>query len=315
MPNILITDTCNRSCSYCFAKNVLAIEKGEAQSIEMKQVRKLIEKLKTEGEKNFSIIGGEPSIHPQFLEIVQEVLDSGHDVYIFTNLLMDRKKAEFLSTVDTKRIGLLVNVNDFKSTPSKHRKTLEENLALLGQRASLSFNIFKPNFDLSYHADLIENHGIKRNIRLGLTQPVLGRSNRFLELSDYKEACTCVVKEAEKLNKRMIRVGFDCGFVPCMFSEEELGKLILCQATLDFICGPVLDIGINSDIWSCFPLSNWKKVKLEDFSTFKEVHEFYNSAQLMYKQSGMFQHCFDCLHIQTGRCSGGCAAHTINAFS
>ena len=46
------------------------------------------------------------------------------------------------------------------------------------------FNIYRTDFDLAFLFQWINTFGLRRNIRLGMAHPILGRSNAFIDLAD-----------------------------------------------------------------------------------------------------------------------------------
>lgn len=72
MMNIDLTNRCNLNCPFCFAN---ANKRGEVVELSIEQVRKMIETaclVDTVQPSCFQFTGGEPTIHPQFLEALTE---------------------------------------------------------------------------------------------------------------------------------------------------------------------------------------------------------------------------------------------------
>ena len=68
MPNIAITNYCNLKCPYCFANDMINEQK---KNIELNNYIKLLHYLTEYNNiKEIGIIGGEPTLHPFFKEIL-----------------------------------------------------------------------------------------------------------------------------------------------------------------------------------------------------------------------------------------------------
>jgi len=314
MPNFQIAQVCNQTCPYCFAEELRLAKDNGDKFMSMENVRKIFEFLHNSDNKSFSIIGGEPTLHPHFTEIVSSALDEGFNVFVFTNALMKRKIAEFLSEITTERLGLLININKLDTYSDKSLKQLNYSLSCLGEKASLGFNIYSSDFDFTFLVDTISKNMHKPIIRLGIAQPIFNGNNQFAPITDYVEIADKIVEQVKICDQSDIAVGFDCGFVLCMFTSEQLGFLNLCRAELSFSCHPVVDVGPNLEVWSCFALTNWKKLSLLDYSNSEEIEDAFRKEQLLYRRSGIFNKCFDCNYIKRGQCSGGCISHVISDY-
>jgi radical SAM protein with 4Fe4S-binding SPASM domain len=85
---ILITHRCNQSCEFCFdASNVLCASNLEDMNLEtLDAVLTSLKASVTNPEAfNITLSGGEPTIHPRFIDMVARVSDAGFPVTILTN--------------------------------------------------------------------------------------------------------------------------------------------------------------------------------------------------------------------------------------
>lgn len=315
MPNINITSICNRSCPYCFAMD--SKKAGEYDNhifMTIDNIQKAMSFLKKSEYHTFSIIGGEPTLHPQFKDIINLAMDEGFKVFIFTNGICRKSIATFLGAFPDDKIGILVNVNHPDSYSEGEYAKLNYSLSQFGVKASLGFNIYLLNYDFTFFIDLIEKHNSQKIIRIGLTHPILNRDNSYIHTENYPKIAEILVEQAEICDQHDIRIGMDCGFVLCMFSTEQLGKLTKFGAEISFECKPVIDIGAKLDCWSCFPLFSWKRVNIEDFENITDIIEYFNQQQLLYHRSGIYKQCFNCRYLMRGQCKGGCVSHVISGY-
>lgn len=88
MPNIAIVNYCNLKCKYCFAEDMI---KEANTTITLENFKKLMNFICTNMEDNhIGILGGEPTLHPQFKNILLEIKDyekqyNNLTTLIFTN--------------------------------------------------------------------------------------------------------------------------------------------------------------------------------------------------------------------------------------
>lgn len=183
-----------------------------------------------------------------------------------------------------------------------------------GKYCLLSYNIYTPEVDLAFLVDYINRYQLRKVIRLGITHPILGEDNKYIDAEELKTVGKNILKHYDLLSKNEIRLNIDCGFPLCMVDDDELGKLYkLSNGPLRFSCGAAIDIGTNLDVWPCFPLSGYEKRSLYDFSTYKELLEYYGEMmrKIRVERKGIYQECDSCSHMKRDLCSGGCGSYIL----
>lgn len=79
---IYLTESCNANCNYCFNKD---IRKNSHMATE--KVYKLFEYLQQNNVTNLKIMGGEPTVHPDFVSLYNLSQEKFKSVSLFTNAL------------------------------------------------------------------------------------------------------------------------------------------------------------------------------------------------------------------------------------
>ncbi len=124
MTNIDLTNKCNLNCPICFAN---ANKKGYVYELTIGQVRECLENIKKTNypQKTYTVqfSGGEPTIHPQFLEILKIAKDLGFvHIQIASNGIMIANSLEFAKKC--KQNGLYTVYLQFDGTDDKlYKKT------------------------------------------------------------------------------------------------------------------------------------------------------------------------------------------------
>lgn len=81
--NVILTNQCNRNCPFCIAKK--NTNKTKNSFLSLSNVEKAIDFCKQEDIKTIALTGGEPTLHPNILEIAKMFRSNGFDVAIYTN--------------------------------------------------------------------------------------------------------------------------------------------------------------------------------------------------------------------------------------
>jgi radical SAM protein with 4Fe4S-binding SPASM domain len=278
------------------------------------QVRRIMDFLERSDEKSLRLLGGEPTTHPQLKEIITEAIERGFHVYLFSNCMMSKSTADFLAALPRRQLSILVNVSPQARDSQKQKEQVAYALSQLGERAQLGITLTSPDFEYEFLFEYIDKYALRRHIRIGIAQPIVGTANEYLAPSEYRETGRNITKMAKVCYERDILIGFDCGLTLCMFSEEEIGILAKRSEGFKAVCKPIIDIGPNFDIWHCFPLSEVLNSRLENFATRNEAHRFYQELTMPYRSFGCLPQCSQCDYLRRGQCTGGCLAHAMNSL-
>jgi radical SAM protein with 4Fe4S-binding SPASM domain len=263
------------------------------------------------------LLGGEPTLHPDFIQIVEMALARGKRIVVFTNGLMPPKTLDYLASIPAEMCNVLVNMSSLPTAGSitYRAKTNRLNvLKTLGQRAIPGFTIHDINTPLTLLPDIITETNCRRSIRLGLAHPSLGKKNRYLHPKQYRTAAIKIIELAEQASASSIKLEFDCGFVRCMFSDEEMETLHRCGSTPEWHCSPILDIDLNGNALHCFPLAEQYQEMIHTSSKAGNIRDTLSSRTEPFRTAGIYQECSTCPLKQQGSCSGGCLAATIQRF-
>lgn len=229
MANVLLTETCVRSCPYCFAKQYMS-DNDVKDYLTWDNLIYIADFLEGSGEHHISLLGGEPLLHPQIAEFIIYLSQRGFFVTVFSSGIMPESKFDdfalkILSRGQELKLGFVCNVNDPRLSKKSELEEVRKFLSVFRERCTLSFNIYRLDFNMDFLVDYIIDYGIGRHIRLGLAHPIPGAKNLYIQPKDFHIVKEILMKSFEKMYQLDIVPGFDCGFPMCMFSDEELGKI------------------------------------------------------------------------------------------
>lgn len=312
MANIAINNYCNLRCKYCFADEMM---KQENKSISIDDLRKILGFLARSPGERVGIIGGEPTLHPNFSEILKEVnrycIETNTTSTLFTN---GTNLEKYISEIE-EYMGVLINVNSPKYTPQKeYQKTinvikyLSENTTwFITKRANIGCNIYPGLDNYDYIWDIVKRYHIS-NIRTSVVSPggcfINMRNDKEKYYNDIKPVFLEYCKNAIKHN---CVIGLDCGHIPeCFFSEEEM-KIVYesCMQPKNDFCEPVVDITQDFMATSCFGV--YDPVDIREFKDVIELERYLLIKKIMPKvnnnDSGK---CKTCKKYEMLQCNGGC---------
>jgi hypothetical protein len=314
MANVLLTTRCNLHCKYCFAQERLQDDRNRIMALD--DVRKAIAFLKKSGHPIFRAMGGEPTLHPHFTEIIEMALREGMCVDVLSNATWPDAYNPFFRRISSRYLSFLLNIDRPANYAPRLWDRIQNNVAAVaaGGNVALSFNLFEAQPKYDYIFDLVRAHHINK-IRLSLSLPVVGAKNAHLSLAEIKGMGPIIVEFARKAEELGASAYLDNAVPLCIFTREETGELLL-KGVLDLKrnarCNPVIDIGPDLRIWCCFCLSNLWNRHLDEFENLDGIIDYYSRMMHPY-QSRLYpmDECGPCPHREKWGCQGGCLSYTI----
>jgi hypothetical protein len=306
-------------CAYCFAEDHMQTAIGDhAQTfITLDTFEARLDALDRSGIDEIRLIGGEPTLHPQFPALIERARRRGKHLVVFTHGLISERALAVLEAIPVDACTILVNTNASRHidgpTPDEQARRRAV-LLRLGARALPGFTIDTPGAALDFLLSLALETGCQPKIRLGLAQPILSGRNRYLHPKQYPLVGQPIARFAQAAAQYGITVELDCGFVRCMFSETELEMLHAAGVETAWRCSPILDVGIDGTIMHCFSLGSRVVLRPTDSATATDLRAALADQVRPYRAAGIYKACSSCSFKLTGACTGGCLSATLQRF-
>lgn len=317
--NVMFNTYCNQRCCYCFGQDAMlgAGKKNADREISRENLQFVLRFIKQSGKNIINIIGGEPTLHPEFKERYEQIEKAGISAGIFSNCVMDEDTAIYLSKKSS-LVGILLNIREPWEYSAGDWNKIQITLKHIKQ-INLSFRIYRLGFNIRFLFDLIDRFGLNRAINFAPALPSFDTKTKYLPLNKYREMGKEMVRWSRESKKRKISWYSDYGFILCGFGKRDLQEL---RENVNFVpitnCCAVVEVRPNLMTQRCFGMwskKNEKPVSLKQFSTSQEAHRYFDLCSLVIKQRyGALKKCEDCAYFHDGSCGGGCMVCVLKRF-
>lgn len=311
MANISITSACNRDCAYCFAGTRAGAAGRAAGHMPVHRFEAALDFLERSGITEVRLLGGEPTLHPDFGAIVDMVVSRGLSLVLFSGGLIPESALKTIESLPAASASLLLNVAAPLPGQPLEPARIEEVCRRLGARVMLGVTIDSPAIRLEPLLDAIERHGLYRSVRLGLAQPSAWAANTYLHPRHYPEVGRRVADFALAAHARGVSLDFDCGWVPCMFAEGTMARLGSAAGNIGARCNPVLDLLPDGRVISCYPLAPLGSLALQPGLDAQRARAYF---QIRRERSGpclLTPDCDGCEWLANDACGGGCLSAAL----
>lgn len=322
MANVLLTNKCVRNCPYCFAGKEMS-QSSSKDYLSWENAIYLADFLRTSGQRRVSLLGGEPTLHPQFVDILLYFVERGFNVVVFTSGIMSKSKLDELKrhvaepAVD--RITFVCNLNNPEQTqaPKSESERVHAFLEALGPWTMPGFTIYRSDFELGFLFDLVNRYGMRKKLRLGIAHPIPGVENESIRIEEIGQVIERICSYKSDFDASRVKLSFDCGFPLCRVTDEQLGWLTRLSGPMDFKCGPAIDITPDMQVYGCFPLATVNRKSVFEFDSYQQIVDFYKKQQgeIRSGRAGIYDECDGCVHQSDGMCAGGGACQLVSRFA
>lgn len=280
--NIIITEKCNKNCSFCFAKR----KNKEAKEMSRENFNKLLEMAKkSKPLPMLKILGGEPTQHTYFTELIKDLSKQALPYTLITNgLFTDQDILSVLgkAIAEGTLVAILINASELQKP--KDWQIFKANYLYFYELAKkyLNFNL-TVSLTLDRHKTLQQELKYLKSLSNKIPITALRLSLDFQE-KNFTDTFFIQNKEYGKkiialmnfcLSKQIVLNG-DCKFYPCMFADEFFvyKKLVPLVKKVCFTCSPgnmPFDIAPDLTYIHCYPAQIFRGSSILKFSTLQEA--------------------------------------------
>lgn len=299
--NIVLTNICNKRCSFCFAKQFITDEKEDVMNFDF--AKQVFDELINSGKFNsFNVLGGEPTKYPHFKDLFDYFYETYSNnqkdtnylpaINLVSNFLIEKEEVrESIKKFGKfKNLSFLLNVSEATDAQIISISDDINNLINVENQLTIGFTIntvFNKEFyekKLNKFFDLclkkrLEKNLITTGIRLSVLNPAPNSKLTFEEFNEkHKEKTIEIIKFfVEWAVDHRIKVNFDCG-IPYCFIDENLKRYFSIWGNGEFsgCSNSAFDLFPNGDFTKCYPGSNIKT----NYFKYKELSPCIEEVQI-----------------------------------
>lgn len=222
--------TCNYKCDWCYARKVLA----DNRYLDLEYAKQLVQYLYSKKITTITLIGGEPTIYPNFIELIQYIKKIGMKVRLATNGKRFENKNFAQQIVSTGIDGINISIKgvteeEYLSNTHQYGllSTIEgyKNLTELGFDPSISYVITTNNKSkFKAFVDLLVEENIN-DLVIQFEKPSLD-INSISNVMDIRDMANFVSYIYTILEKSNINYTIEISFPICLIESMVLDELI-----------------------------------------------------------------------------------------
>jgi hypothetical protein len=331
--NVILTTRCAKNCSFCFARQTLR-EKGD-KDMSIADFEQLLEMALHDGPNPvIKLLGGEPTMHPQF-DLIIDILTRKHvGATLISNLLYtDPELRERINRAAHSGTLCSCLANAAELDRETDWRIFQTNFTALQESFAASGNCARTihaSITLSRHKSAVEETDylayLAQNLKISLLRLSLdfqGENRKdefFINNKEYGQKILAVIYKCLDLR---IPISWDCKIYPCLFEPEVFQKDVEgFVKTLRTVCddnSAPFDVFPDLSYVHCFPCRSLVGQNILQFYKISEAKlqiAFLKRAWRA-QQSGQWpEPCQSCHYYQNGQCDSLCLGcrEVKNAF-
>ncbi len=324
---LTLNHACNLRCKWCYAKSTNFLPQD---NMPLEMAKEIVDFCKELNVNYIALIGGEPTIYPNLIEVIQYIHEKGLDCGIITNGIKFAEEdfVKNLINVDMKHFSLSLKGEDAESfrnvTGYDEFDTVKKGIK----------NCIKNNADVSVSMVLTEENidtfikGIKEMKEIGVKNFHFSFCYELETSKEYKDYLK--THNPKKLVKKFVdiypeldeltehRFTLFQGYPLCLWDKEVLSKMNeLAQLTT--VCQLIHRNGLIFDPQGyLIPCNAMPKIKLgrlhEEFNNAQELLEYTNKPEFINIYNKLCTlpsaECLNCDDLVN--CGGGCVCQWSN---
>jgi MoaA/NifB/PqqE/SkfB family radical SAM enzyme len=308
---VIMTYECNLNCSFCYSMKQAAQEPGYLNN---EMFETILRWMDGKNLKRVSLFGGEPTIHPDFINYIRKLNSLGYQVYFATNVLYNKDVAEGLRNTDV--LSMTLSIPGDNECSEKRRAIIRKNISKIPLNVKKIFRITfsKENRGTGFLKELIEEFDAEA-LSMALSFPSPGYDNSFIAESEFSNFTRDIIELIEFAKK----MGTYCALakpVPlCTFERDDLMSILygfdsFSPCTIhqnDFL--NLTTITHTGLFYPCIALPECKSIDIRNNPDLDEISIYNRSIIESLNKNPVLNKCAGCNLFKPGLCQGFCYAY------
>lgn len=284
---IEITNRCNERCVHCYIPH-----ENKNTDIESELFYNVLAQCKDMGVMDITLSGGEPMLHPHFLEFLHKAKENDFSVTVLSNLtllnddIISEMKSICLSGVQVSLYSMDANIHDaITKKPGSFLKTKNAILKLIENDIPVQISCPTMKQNKNCYNDVAKwaaKHGIRAYtdcVLMARYDHTTDNLNNRMQLKDMSNVINDIIENDIEYQNLIQRTDFTklmtnnsdediiCGVGIMSLCMVSSGEVYPCAGWQDYICGNISDSSLNN-IWRTSPklqyLRSLRKKDLKD---------------------------------------------------
>lgn len=289
---VAITNICNQKCTWCFEGSWT--RQHPPQFLSLENFEKLLhwKDWSTGRIPVITLYGGEPTLHPNLLEMIDMVnaYNPKISIILLTNLVC---RDDIIQELISRKVKIVANIDQFEAENNTYNIPLIiKNLEYLNGlpediKYNISVTVSHPEKDFSFLYEILnkgKNHIF--NLRIAPSAPGFRFENEFPKEMNFKlySKILEVVTRCKEISPHLTLSG-ECPANYCMISEELVQQLEAQGYKLSSYCG---EVGINADILTdlsscwCFAFHKIPEMSIENVFDYSDYDSMIGELEAKY---------------------------------
>lgn len=309
-PNILVTNYCNQNCSFCFANELMT--KDMVKEMNIIDYKKLLDYLKKNGSKKVYLMGGEPTLHSNFKDLIDISVKEGFGVELFTNANFSEETEKYLFKNCNNISMFHVNIGAPSYLTEVKNKKINDFIKKVSERSVVSLETTIGSLDKTKYLEIFkkaEDILEFSSVRIGVDGGLINRGG--FSIKKNLKIGKIIMSAVDFLLAHKVRSIWISEVNACMFSERQLKVIETTkEVTLNgFGClskRAGVDIKTDLRVIRCFGLDCLEGYKLDD--SLKKIKTKLDKDMIENNKLNLPNECWDCKYrgIIEGKCPGPC---------
>ena len=308
---VIMTYECNLNCSFCYSMHQAAQNPGYLNN---EMFETILQWMDGKNFKRISLFGGEPTIHPKFINYITKLNSLGYQVYFATNVLYNKDVAEGLQDADV--LSMTLSIPGDNECSEKRKSLIRRNIGKIPQNVNKIFRITfsKENSGTDFLKGLIEEFDAEA-LSMALSFPSPGHDNCFVAESEFSNFTRNIIDLIEFSKKTGTYCALAKPLPLCAFKRDELMSMFygfdsFSPCTIhqdDFLY--LTTITHTGLFYPCIALPECKSINIKNNPDLNEISNYNRSIIESLKKKPVLDKCADCNLFRPGLCQGFCYAY------